>query len=287
MSDQPSAVPQEILDGLAAETQKMGGAPQTMAEPPKEAEDDPSENPDAPVVEDDVPDDFKSYEQYVEDGGDPEYYRGPKAFKQQKEILDELKGVKEKFKRFEEDAVKFDKFREQEKERLLNQLEDQKKKAREDLDFDAYDDLEKQRRQIEEGPEAEASESQEPPVIATYRNENPELNPAAPEFDPVYASAFAGAFNAVVSQAQQRAGRSLTDQEVQTHLETVKKRLGGGEAAPAKRPSKVEGARRPNKAQAPADKMPAEVKAMHDRWINHHDAAKREYAKTLAKQYGG
>jgi|GEM_PF-3383659 len=286
MSDQPSAVPQDILDGLAAETQKMGGAPQAMAEPPEEAEDDQPETLDAPEANDDVPEDFKSYEQYVADGGDPEYYRGPKAFKQQKEILDELKGVKEKFKRFEEDAVKFDKFREQEKERLLKQLEDQKKKAREDLDFDAYDDLEKQRRQIEEGPEAEASDSQEPPVIATYRSENPQLNPAAPEFDPVYASAFAGAFNAVVAQAQQRAGRNLTEAEIQTHLETVKKRLGGGEA-PAKRPSKVEGARRPSKTQAPADKMPPEVKAMHDRWINHHDAAKREYAKTLAKQYGG
>lgn len=226
---------------------------------------------------------FKSYDEYIADGGDPDFYRGKKAFEQQKEIIAELKTWKSKTKQIDDFMFQQEKRHAKETERLLADIEKAKKEAKNELDFDKYEELERQRQDIQ-GVATEKHEG-EAPVIADYRQSNPELNPAAPNFDPVYASAFAAAFNVAANQAEKQAGRPLTQSEIQMHLEATAKRLGNKPVEKQQRPSKVAA----NKGSGGGKKdvlssMPPEQRAMYQRWLK--DPNKKAYAETMIANYG-
>lgn len=237
------------------------------------------------VVEDQeqLPKGYKTLEEYIADGGDPDYYRGPKAFAEQRKIIDELKETKGKVKRIDDEMLRLQKFHDQEKKRLLSEIDVKRAKAKEDMDFEAYDQLGEQKRQLET---AEPPQQQgEHPVIASFRADNPVLNQADPSYDPVYASAFAAAFNVMVQEGQQRAGRELAEAEIQRYLAETKNKLSPGQ--PQRRPSRVEPAKRQVRRDDPLEKMPAEIRGMYERWNKHTDPKKREYAKNLLAEYGG
>lgn len=276
MSD--GRVPQDVLDGLQNEIMAQKGA--ELMQEPEEPEDTPEpEEPEDEPEGGELPEGYKTLEEYVADGGDPDYYRGPKAYEKDREFISEIKDIKRKLKERDDEMLALQELHTKERERLLKEIETKKAKAKEDLDFETYEDLENQRRELEQPKQKQ--DKGEPPVIQTYRQTNPKLNPAAPEFDSVYASAFAAAFNAQAVEAEKRAGRPLNEDEVQRYLDATAQRLGGQQ--PQKRTPKVEGTRKAKPNKDPVGQLPPEYKRMYDRWIA---KGMKEQAENLLKQYG-
>lgn len=276
MSDD-ARIPQDVLDGLQAEIQAKQGM---MDDNPDDVADDLGEeiNDDEPPI----PEDYKTLEEYVAAGGDPDFYRGPKAYAKDKELIGEIKEIKRKLKERDDEMVKLSEYHERERKRLIKEIDEKKAKAKEDLDFEAYEQLDAQRRELE-GAEKPQHHG-EPPVIQSYRQSNPKLNPAAPEFDPVHASAFAAAFNAMVTDAEKRAGRALNEGEIQRYLDATASRLGGGQ--PARRAPAVEGTRKPAAKKDPVAALDPAMRRMYDRWMSSGDPVKKKYAENLLKQQG-
>ena len=284
-------VPQEVLDGLGKELESLNGAQMMQPEEPEEPE--TPEEPEEPEAgepesesEGDLPDGYKTLEEYVADGGDPDYYKGPKAYKQQREIISELKDIKEKNRQRDEEMAALTKHFEKERSRLIKQIEDEQAKAKEDLDFDRYEELGKQRSELEqENPHAQA-EIQEHPVIAGFRGENPELNPASPKFDKVYTSAFQGAFNALIEDTAQRAGRSLTDAEIKDCLTEIKQRISPQQQQPRRQPKGVEGTRKKTSKPDPVASLDPATKRLYERWSKSPKKHLQESAKKLLNAGG-
>lgn len=270
-----SDVPLETLNALQAEIQ--GAQPAIMDETPEEQEE--VETPEE--GQDDVPEGFKTYEQYIEDGGDPKYYKGIEAYKQQKDILAELKEIKRKAKERDDEMHALVKWTETEKSRLRKQIEQQKKQAEEDLDIGRYKELEQEERELGLNQPQQGQEHQ---VVASYRQEQPFLNPASPDYDPVQAAAFAAAFNQMAVEAERRAGRPLNDAEVRQYLDKTNERLSPQKTV-QQRPAKAAPSARKPVAKRPEDAMPPEIKSLYDRWSK--DPRRKEAAENLLKPYGG
>jgi rubrerythrin len=220
---------------------------------------------------------FKSYEQYIEEGGDPEFYRGKKAYLQQKKVIQEIKEMKAKTKQIDDFMFEQEKRHAKETERLLKQIESQKAEAKADLDFERYDALEQQRQDLQ-GVQTKVNQG-EPIVIAQYRKTNPELDPQSLKFDPVHNAAFSAAFNAIAMQTEQRLGRPVTDAEVQELLEETSKKLN---PKPAPRASKVASSTNSGgKKTTGLDKLSPEQKALYSKWLK--DPKKKAYAEQLIK----
>lgn len=276
MSD--SRVPQDLLDKLqneidASKTNQMLGDEEVHDEPVVDELDD-KDNPE-------IPEGYQSLEEYVASGRDPDYYRGPKAYEKDKEFLAEIKEIKSKLKERDEEMLALQQFHEKERQRLLKEIETKKAKAKEELDFEAYEDLAAQERELQSAKKQEQAQG-EAPVIQAFRQANPKINPASPEYDPVYGSAFAAAFNAMVAEAERRAQRPLNEAEVRQYLDATAQRLGGSQA---QRPPKVEGTRRPAARKDPVAALPPEMKRLYDRWSK--DPNKKAWAENLLKQQTG
>lgn len=282
MSD--GRIPQDVLDGLQSEieSQKAG---EMMSAEPEEAQEDEPEAEQAEVQEGaedtgDLPEGYKTLEEYVADGGDPEYYRGPKAYEKDRVLIGEIKEIKRKLSERDDEMVALQELHEKERQRLLKDIEKKKAEAKESFDFEAYEDLSEQERELNSRNKPQ-DQGGEPPVIQSYRQQNPKLNPAAPDFDPVHASAFAAAFNALVTDAEKRAGRRLNEQEIGTYLDATAKRLGGLLPAQRRTP-KVEGTRRAKPQKDPVGDLPPEYKRMYDRWMA---KGNKDQAANLLKQF--
>lgn len=267
-----ATVPQDVLDGIAAELNAG-----SMMDTAPDVDDVPDVTDEAPDGED-TPDGFLDYEDYIAQGRDPEFYQGKKAFAEKQQLVSEKKELKAKFQKIDDDMLRLQQSHDREKQRLKAEIESKKQQAKADLDFDAYEQLDKQQRELD-APQQQGNEHQ---VVAGYRKEFPELNPGAPEFKQEYAQDFAALFNARAMAAAQRAGRGLTDSEIRQHLDSVRKQLGGQAATPqAERPSKAAPAKRTTAKKDPVDSLDPLAKDMYMRWKNHHDPKKRAYAETL------
>jgi len=279
----------DINAQLAAEVARMKGEGlmDDVEEPvePQEVDVDDPDNQELDEEEqsDDSLEGFKSYEQYIEDGGDPDFYRGKKAFAQQRKIIEEMKEIKEKSKKVDDFMFQQEKRFAEEKERMLKEIEKAKKEAREELDFERYDELNEQERNLKEG-KVEQQAQGEPQFIAEYRTKNPILNPAAPQFNAAIASGFAATFNAMVIEAERRAGRGLSEAECAMYLEETAKMLKVGDQ-PQKPKNKVNRVTPSGSAGGKAvkglDSMSPEVKAQYNKWANSNDPEKQAWAKTM------
>lgn len=264
-----SGVPKEILDALAGEVNTQ----MQTAEEVEVVEEVVEE------VEEVVDNGFLSYEEYIEKGGDPAFYRGEKAFKQQKDILAEMKALKKKTDDF---MFEQEKRHKAETDRLLKEIEKSKAEAKADLDFERYEELSQQERDLHKPRQTEG----EAPVIAHYRNENPELNPAAPEYDPVYASAFAAAFNVSAMNAEKTVGRPLNDLEISKWLEATAKKLKP-QPVVTKKTSKVTptGGSGGGRKDPIANLDPMQ-KSMYEKWMKSGNPEKEKFAKQMLKNAG-
>lgn len=274
------SVPEEVLKALEKEVQ---GSQMQMPEEIEVVEEvEEVEEVEVTEEREDIDGDgFKSFDEYVADGGDPDFYRGKKAYQQQKDILAEMKALKKKTDDF---MFQQEKRHAAETERLLKEIEKAKAEAKADLDFDRYEELNTQERELK-GAHQQKNEG-EAPVIAHYRNENPELNPAAPEFDPIYASAFAAAFNTAAMKAEQTVGRALNEAEIAKWLEATAKKLRPQPVA-TKKASKVSASTSSGGGKKdPVASLDADARALYNKWANSGDPDKVKWAKQMLSNRG-
>ena len=133
------------------------------------------------------------YQEYIDNGGDPEMYRGAKAFLQFYENrqrdkatvqekdsqLDELKSELSKL------AGEFAEDRKKQKAAFKKELEERLKQQKEDLDVDGYAQTAEELKQLEGEMEAsDAPPQKEHQVIQQFRSENSVFDRESEKFNP-------------------------------------------------------------------------------------------------------
>jgi hypothetical protein len=250
MTDDIRAAAREAL--AEKKTQIMGGdapeVPETFETPILQEVEDVQEQPEFQAEEEPIletgeaeqeakPEGYLSYDEYIEQGGDPRYYRGEAAYADQKGMISEIKELRGALSEQKEALFAMTKFqeeqREAEQEKLLRErayLEQQLQSARTNLDIDKYDAVRNRIDQIDsktkqaEQPQAQEGEH---PVFRNARESDPRLNHSHPDFDIDFNAQVEARVNNSIQQAQARnGGRPLTDNELASHLNAALDAVG-------------------------------------------------------------
>lgn len=168
----------KIAEEAAAKAEALRAAQQGDAPDADVKDDDADEGKDSPPG-------FKSYEEYVKDGGDPELYKGKKAYEAEKKRIDEIKDLKKEFKVFTQQLMTAN-AETMNKERLAmkTQLEAELKQQRADGDVDAA--LETKEKLTELKAEVKAGPVPLHPVIEQFIEDNPILDKDSDDYDPKF-----------------------------------------------------------------------------------------------------
>jgi len=128
---------------------------------------------------------FKSYEEYIAEGGDPDLYKGKKAYEAEKKRIDEIKDLKKEFKVFTQQLMTAN-AETMNKERLAMkaQLEAELKQQKADGDVDGA--LETKEKLTELKAEVKAGPVPLHPVIEQFIEDNPILDKNSDEYDPKF-----------------------------------------------------------------------------------------------------
>jgi hypothetical protein len=142
------------------------------------------------VVEDavnDTPKGYLTFEAYTEKGGDPDMYRGKKAFAQFYEKSQETKESKAALSDLQSNvkamAQAMELTKQNELSELTLKLEGELAKNKAEFDFDQYEKTQQQLKAIESKKVEQAPSQGEPPVVTQFRANNPALDRSSPEFD--------------------------------------------------------------------------------------------------------
>ena len=278
-------------------------APEQEAEAEDEAEQEQQGEPEGEAqseeeaAQSDDPDleGFQTYEEYIANGGDPRYYRGPEAYRQQKQILKEHKETKKRFKQMEDFYIK-------ELERKIEEAERAKEQAWEQYDREEYKQAEQRERELRDeqrnlkDSQGDEEASGDHPVVAEYRKEDPRLDRASIEYNPTYEAAFASALNTNAVQEAQRMGKQeLDEDDLRRVIKKTEQDLGGPKKADPnakrrQRPGKVAPPKQKATKEDPVKKLPDEARRMYNKWkerADKGDEKAQKYADNLLKQYAG
>ena len=138
---------------------------------------------------DESPKGYKSYDQYIEDGGDPDMFRGKKAYEQFYDKNQELKALKNDIKEVKLGVSQMAKAQQeahnQTVAKLMAQFEDDMQQAKDSLDFEAYEKANRARDNLQKQNVGKAPESERPfqSIISNFRSLNPALDPSSSEYD--------------------------------------------------------------------------------------------------------
>jgi len=147
--------------------------------------DDPDEEGVEAKGKDKDPPGFKSYDEYVKDGGDPEMYKGKKAFEAEKKRIDEIKDLKKEFKVFTQqvltaNAETLNKDRLAMKAQLEAELKQHKADGLVDEALATKEKLDDLKQEVKAGPVPLH------PVIEQFIEDNPILDKDHDDYDPKF-----------------------------------------------------------------------------------------------------
>ncbi|MGI9250908.1 MAG: hypothetical protein ACR2PR_06890 [Pseudohongiellaceae bacterium] len=190
-------------------------------EPPA---DDPPPNDDIDDQDDgnDTPPGFKSFEEYVADGGDPDDYVGKKAYERHHARIQDNKGLRDEVKDLkgtvQQTMEATNAVLEQTEARVRAEVEAELHQAREDEDVDAaltaqgkLDDMDAAAEQRRGAPPQQRPT--EHPTITAFRESNPMLDHNSNQFDQDFNEDVEAAFNVIANQ-----GLTGTDRQVKAAL---------------------------------------------------------------------
>ncbi len=144
---------------------------------------DPS--PDTPA-EKDTPPGFDSYDEYVSKGGDPDMYRGKKAYVAEHERIDENKRLRREVKDLtstvQQTVEAVDSLVTQAKQQTRAEIEGELSRAMEDEDPKAAVAAQKKLDSLD-GEQAKQKTYREPDVIRDFRDSKPLIDQGSDEFD--------------------------------------------------------------------------------------------------------
>ncbi len=164
----------------------------------------------------------KSFEEYVADGGDPDRYKGRQAFEDERERIAENKSLKKEVKSLKDtvrqtnDAVGdlVQQARDDERSKIESRIE----KAKEDEDFDAFEQAQDDLAEHDKKAPATREEFVEPDVVLDFREEHTILDREHDDFDPEFNLDMTAAFNELLARQSQGGKRQLSDKAWQRLL---------------------------------------------------------------------
>ena len=192
--------------------------------------DDPALDPDAIAVDeiegDDLPPGFKSYEDYVADGGDPARYRGSQAFSDEHDRIEENKRLRKEIKGLNTtvqqtmDAVTD--WQTQERTKIRKELEADLNTAKEAEDVDgaiaAQQELDKHDATPAAAAEPAEAQHEEHGAIMDFREANPLIDQGSDQFNAEFNADVEAFYNATAEQLSMNGRRQLTDKQIQRCL---------------------------------------------------------------------
>lgn len=188
--------------------QEYNKARAEVAEPTDEELDDGADGNEAPPG-------FLSFEEYTAQGGDPDMYRGRKAFENEHERIEENKRLRRDVKGMQHtvaqtmDAV--NEWKGNERTKMRAEVEASLHRAMEDEDPQAAIDAQKKLDAIDDAPPERRPEH---PVITDFRSEHSALDEASDDFDVELNADVEAYFNDIAGRLSQGNRRQLTDGQV-------------------------------------------------------------------------
>lgn len=171
--------------------------------------------------EDDPPPGFKSYEDYVAQGGDPDMYRGKKAYEAEHTRIDENKTLRREIKGLKGtvqqtmDAVS--EWQTTERDKMKRELEGELHTAKENEDVNAAIDVQQRLDKLNETPKA-APPAPEHPVIQSFRDNHPQLDAEAAEFNEEFNDDVEAFYNGMAQQLSHQGRKQLSDGQIKRCL---------------------------------------------------------------------
>jgi len=201
------------LDALAAKFD--GNHPEVVKEPEVIEEEVEEEI-------DDTPAGFKTLEEYVADGGDPEMYRGKKAYEAEHNRIEENKLLRTEMRSIKDNtrlAVEaLGEWKADQTKVLREQLVAELEEAREEEDLNKALAAQTKITELDNAPKPAAAQQPENPVIQAFRVANPLINPGDDRFNAEFTTDVEAIYNGIVNQLNQGGRVNLTDGQMQRAL---------------------------------------------------------------------
>jgi len=174
----------------------------------------------------DDPPGFKSYEDYVADGGDPDQYVGKQAYADRYENIQENKRLRKDVKGLQTTVQQtmdtVNEWQDRERERIRTELEGELHEAKENEDPNAalaaqkkIDDLD----ESEPAPEAQPEHN----VIQEFREANPMLDGESDDYDEEFNADVEAIYNGMYQQLSYGGRKQLTDGQIKRALKRAMK----------------------------------------------------------------
>ena len=188
--------------------QEYNQARAEVAEPTDEELDDGVDGNEAPPG-------FLSFQEYTAQGGDPDMYRGRKAFENEHERIEENKRLRRDVRGMQNTVQQtmeaVNEWKGLERTKMRAELETNLHRAMEDEDPQAAIDAQKKLDAIDNAPPEQRPEH---PVIKDFRSEHPALDEASDDFDVELNADVEAYFNDIAGRLSQGNRRQLTDGQV-------------------------------------------------------------------------
>jgi len=227
---------------------------------------DPALDPDAITVDEltpeEVPPGFLSYEDYVAQGGDPEMYRGPKAFVAEHDRIEENKQLRRELKETQTmvkttmDAVQD--WQTTERGRLKAEVEAELNEAFENEDPKAAVAAQKKLDELESAP-APAAPQGEHPAIQDFREKNPLIDQASDRFNAEFNADVEAIYNTTAQALSLNGSRKLTEGQINRALNKALKdaqALHGDLFESPRNERRTPGSTPPGRREAPREAAP-------------------------------
>jgi hypothetical protein len=162
-----------------------------------------------------APPGFLSFQEYTAQGGDPDMYRGRKAFENEHDRIEENKRLRKDIKGFQNTVQQtmeaVNEWKGNERTKMRAEVEASLHRAMEDEDPQAAIDAQKKLDAIDDTP---AVQRPEHPMITEFRSEHPLLDESSDDFDQELNADVEAFFNNMATQLSQGNRRQLTDGQV-------------------------------------------------------------------------
>lgn len=189
-------------------------------------EDDPEPGEIEDDEDDDAPPGFLSFDDYVKQGGDPEMYRGRKAYETEHDRINENKALRREIKGMratvQQTMESVNDWQRGEREKIRGELEADLHKAKEDEDLDGALTAQQKLDKLDDAPAAQPTR-EENPVIAEFRTANPRLDPDSEDYNEEFDADVAGFYNDLYNKLSRDGRVAVTDGQIKRCLHKAMK----------------------------------------------------------------
>lgn len=156
---------------------------------------------------------FKSYEDYIKDGGDPKKYKGEEAYSDYHKILQELKDTKKEFKTFSQQLLTANQATlEKDRARIKAELEETLKQQKKDFDVDGIEKTAEALADLKKLENKGAPPMN--PVLVEFVEENPLIDKNSDEFNKEFFDDMALLQKKEIDAISSNKGADLTDAQI-------------------------------------------------------------------------